>query len=84
MTVFWAFLRRLSIKSRRFGTLCRFHLQQVMKCEWGQAGNCLYLYGKRVVEKSSPGQSEVRGGVGVVGVKKACGQGGGGEVCKSL
>jgi hypothetical protein len=25
------FPRRLSIKSRRFGTLCRFHLQQVMK-----------------------------------------------------
>jgi hypothetical protein len=47
--VFWVFPRRLSIKSRRFGTLCRFHLQQVVKCEWGQAGNCLYLYGKRVV-----------------------------------
>jgi hypothetical protein len=31
--VFWVFPRRLSIKSRRFGTLCRFHLQQVMKCE---------------------------------------------------
>jgi hypothetical protein len=29
--VFWVFPRRLSIKSRRFGTLCRFHLQQVMK-----------------------------------------------------
>jgi hypothetical protein len=50
-----------------------------MKCEWGQAGNCPYLYGKRVVGKSGPGQSEVRGGVGVVGVKKACGHCGGGE-----
>jgi hypothetical protein len=29
--VFWVFPRRLSIKSRCFGTLCRFHLQQVMK-----------------------------------------------------
>jgi len=27
------FPRRLSIKNRRFGTLCRFHLQQVVKCE---------------------------------------------------
>jgi hypothetical protein len=43
-----------------------------MKCEWGQAGNCPYLYGKRVIGKSGPGQSEVRGRVGVVGVKKAC------------
>jgi hypothetical protein len=42
-----------------------------MKCEWGQAGNCPYLYGKRVVGKSGLDQSEVRGGVGVVGVKKA-------------
>jgi hypothetical protein len=54
-----------------------------MKCEWGQAGNCPYLYGKRVVGKSGPGQSEVRGGVGVVRVKKACVYGGGGEVLKS-
>jgi hypothetical protein len=53
----------------------------VVKCEWGQAGNCPYLYGKRVVGKSGPGQSVVRGGVGVVGVKKACGHGGG-EVYK--
>jgi hypothetical protein len=28
--VFWVFPRRLSIKSRRFGTLCRFHLQQMI------------------------------------------------------
>jgi hypothetical protein len=42
-----------------------------MKCEWRQAGNCPYLYEKRVVGKSGPGQSEVRGGIGVVGVKKA-------------
>jgi hypothetical protein len=47
-----------------------------MKCEWGQAGNCLYLYGKRVVGKSGPGQSDVRVGVRVVGGKKACGHGG--------
>jgi hypothetical protein len=32
--VFWVFPRRLNIKSRRFGTLCQFHLQQVMKCEF--------------------------------------------------
>jgi hypothetical protein len=50
-----------------------------MKCEWGRAENCPYLYGKRVVVKSGPGQSEVRGGVGVVGVKKACGHGGWGK-----
>jgi hypothetical protein len=50
-----------------------------MKCECGQAGNCLYLYGKRVVGKSGPDQSEVRGGVGVVGVKKGCGHGGWGK-----
>jgi hypothetical protein len=50
-----------------------------MKCEWGQARNCPYLYGKRVVGGSGPGQSEVRGGVGVVGVKKACGNGGWGK-----
>jgi hypothetical protein len=31
--VFWVFPRRLSIKSWRFGTLCRFHLQQVVKME---------------------------------------------------
>jgi hypothetical protein len=57
-----------------------------MKCEWGQAGNSPYLYGKRVVGKSGPGQSEVRGGIGVVGVKKACvhGGGGGGEKYLSL
>jgi len=30
--VFWVFPWRLSIKSRRFGTLCRFHLQQAVKC----------------------------------------------------
>jgi hypothetical protein len=53
----------LSSKSRRFGTLCRFHLQQVMKCEWGQAGNCPYLYGKRVVGErwSGPIGGEGRG-----------------------
>jgi hypothetical protein len=50
-----------------------------MKCEWGHAGNCPYLCGKRVVGKSGRGQSEGRGGVGVVGVKKACGHGGGGK-----
>jgi hypothetical protein len=50
-----------------------------MKCKWGQAGNCQYLYGKRVVGKSVPGQSEVRSGVGVVGVKKTCGHGGWGR-----
>jgi hypothetical protein len=49
-----------------------------MKCEWGQVENCPYLYGKWVVGKSGPGQSEVGGGVGVLGVKKACGHGGGG------
>jgi hypothetical protein len=75
------FPRRLSIKSRRFGTLCRFHLQQVMKCEWRQAGNCPYLYGKRVVGERWSGP--IRGGVGVVRVKKACGNGGWGEVYKS-
>jgi hypothetical protein len=34
-----------------------------MKCEWGQAGNCPYLYGKRVVgEKwSGPIRGEGRG-----------------------
>jgi hypothetical protein len=47
--------------------------------------NCPYLYGKSVVGKSGPGQSEVRGGVGIVGVKKACGHGGGGgRVYKTL
>jgi hypothetical protein len=53
----------LSIISRRFGTLCQFHLQQVMKCEWGQAGNCPYLYGKRVVGErwSGPIRGEGRG-----------------------
>jgi hypothetical protein len=51
-----------------------------MKCEWRQVGNCPYLYEKMVVGKSGPGQSEVRGEVGVVGVKKACGHGGGGEL----
>jgi hypothetical protein len=51
-----------------------------MKCEWGQAGNCPYLYGNRVVGESGPGQSEVRGGVGVVGVKRACRHGGGGGI----
>jgi hypothetical protein len=35
--------------------------------------------GRRVDGESGPGQSEVRGGVGLVGVKKACGHGGGGE-----
>jgi hypothetical protein len=39
--------------------------------------NCLYLYGKSMVEQSGPGQSEVRGRVGVVGVKRACSHGGG-------
>jgi hypothetical protein len=33
--------------------------------------------GRRVDGKSGPGQSEVRYGVGVVGVKKACVHGGG-------
>jgi hypothetical protein len=41
------------------------------------AGNCLYLYGKRLVGQSGPGQSEVRGGLGVVEVKRACSHGGG-------
>jgi hypothetical protein len=40
--------------------------------------------GRGVDGKSGPGQSEVRGGVGVVGVKKACVHGGGGGVYKSL
>jgi hypothetical protein len=39
--------------------------------------NCLYLYGKRLVGQSGPGQSEVRGALGTVGVKKACSHGGG-------
>jgi hypothetical protein len=42
---------------------------------------CIYT-GRGWLGKSGPGQSEVRGGVGVVGVKKACGHGGG-EVYKS-
>jgi hypothetical protein len=56
---------------------CQFHLQQVVKCEWGQAGNCLYLYGKKVVGQSGRSQSEVRGELEVVGVKRACSHGGG-------
>jgi hypothetical protein len=35
--------------------------------------------GRGQLGKSGPGQSEVRGGVGVVGVKKACGHGGWGK-----
>jgi hypothetical protein len=35
--VFWVFPRRLSIKIRRFGTLCRFHLHQVVKMERTQS-----------------------------------------------
>jgi hypothetical protein len=45
--VFWVFPRRLSIKSRRFGTLCRFHLLQVVKCVWELVGLSPYLYVKR-------------------------------------
>jgi hypothetical protein len=55
-----------------------------MKCERGQAGNCPYLYRKGVVGKSGPGQSEVRGVVGVVGVKKAWVYSWGEGVYKSL
>jgi hypothetical protein len=67
------------IKSRRFGTQCPFHLQQVMKCEWGQAGNCPYLYGKRVVGErwSGPIRGEGRGRSS--GSQEACGHGGWGK-----
>jgi hypothetical protein len=40
--------------------------------------------GRGWLGKGGPGQSEVRGGAGVLGVKKACGHGGGGGKCISL
>jgi hypothetical protein len=43
---------------------------------------CIYT-GRGWLGKGGPGQSEVRGGVRVVGVKKACGSGGWGK-CKSM
>jgi hypothetical protein len=49
----------------------------------GFAGNCPYLYGKRVVWKSGPGESGVGGGVGVVGVRRRRSWWGGGK-CISL
>jgi hypothetical protein len=51
----------------------------VMNCEWEQAGNSLYLHGKRVVGERCSGPIRGEGGVVVVGVKKACGHGGWGK-----
>jgi hypothetical protein len=33
--IFWVFPRRLNIKSRRFGTLCRFHLHRWLGVKMG-------------------------------------------------
>jgi hypothetical protein len=74
--------RRLSIKSRRFGTLCRFHLQQVVKCVGELEGLSPYLYGKGGLVGRWSGPIRSGGGVGVVGVKWVCRHGGG--VYKSL
>jgi hypothetical protein len=55
--VFWVFPRRLSIKSRRFGTLCRSHHQQVLKMELTQCSETSAFYtqtpGKYLEDNSS-------------------------------